>query len=172
MTWVIVPAACALLALFAIFLRNSLLRLRESVQCSWASLDSLLLERHDLVAGLLDSCARHMRYESDALDRVSRADAAAFAAAARGDIPALASAEQTLRSSLAGLLAQAENYPMLHAEAGFRAAVERMSAIGAAIDERRELYNSAVNLLNVRSQAFPHRMIARSLGFRAEALFE
>ncbi len=172
MTWVIVPAACALLALIAIFLRSSLLTLRESVQCSWASLDSLLLERHDLVADLLVSCARHMRYESDALDRVSRADAAAFAAAARSDIPALASAEQALRSSLAALLAQAENYPLLREEAGFRAATERMPEIGAAVDERREFYNSAVNLLNVRSQAFPHSLIARSLGFRSEALFE
>ncbi len=172
MTWVIVPAIFALLALFTILVRSGLLRLRDSVRKSWANLDALLLERHDLMTRLLDPCARHMRYEADALDRVSRADAAAFAAAAREDIPALAAAEQALRASTANLLALAENYPVLCAEPGFLPAKERVLAIGAAVNERRELYNSAVNLLNVRSQAFPHRMIARTLGFHAEALFE
>lgn len=121
MTWVIVPAIAALLALFAILVRSGLLRLRDSVHKSCAGLDSLLLERHDLLTELVELCARHMRYEQDALDRVSRADSATF---------------------------------------------------GAAIIERRELYNSAVNLLNVRSQAFPHRMVAHAIGFHAEAIFE
>ena len=44
MTWVIVPAIAALLALLAILVRTGLLRLRNSVRQSWTSLDSLLLE--------------------------------------------------------------------------------------------------------------------------------
>lgn len=172
MTWVIVPAIAVLLALFAILVRSGLLRLRDSVHKSWASLDSLLLERHDLMAQLVDLCARHMRYEPDALERVSRADVATFGAAAREDIPALAAAEKTLRASIAALLALAENYPVLCTEPGFLRLRERVICIGAAIIERRELYNSAVNLLNVRSQAFPHRMIARVIGFHAQVLFE
>jgi LemA protein len=172
MTWVIVPAIAALLALFAILVRSGLVRLRDSVRQSWASLDTLLLERHDLLATLVDLCVRHMFYEQDALERVTRADAATFAAAAREDIPALAAAEKTLRASVAGLLALAENYPMLCAEPAFQELRERVQCIGAAIIEHRELYNSAVNLLNVRSQAFPHRMVARMTGFHTEALFE
>ena len=172
MTWVIVPAIAALLALFAILARNGLLQLRDSVHSSWASLDSLLLERHDLLAEFVELCARDMRYEQDAVERVVRADAATFGAAAREDIPALAAAEMLLRASVTNLLALAENYPVLCAEGGFIALRERVLCVGAAIIERRELYNSAVNLLNIRSQAFPHRMVARAIGFHAEALFE
>jgi LemA protein len=172
MTWVIVPAIAVLLALFAILVRGGLLRLHDSVRKSWASLDSLLLDRHDLLAKLVDLCTGHMRYEQDALERVSRADAATFGAAAREDIPALAAAEKTLRAAVAGLLALAENYPVLCTEPGFLRLRDRVLGIDATIIERRELYNSAVNLLNVRSQAFPHRMIARVIGFHAQALFE
>ena len=172
MIWVIVPAIAVLLAFFAILVRSGLLRLRESVHQSWASLDSLLLERHDLLAKLIDLCGRHMRYEQDVLERVSRAAATTFDAAAREDIPALAAAEKTIRSSVAGLLALAENYPALCREPGFLQLRERVLCADAAIIERRELYNSAVNLLNVRGQAFPHRLVARAIGFHAEALFE
>lgn len=172
MTWVIVPAIAALVALFAIFARRSLISLRESVRQSWVSLDSLLLERHDLLTDLMYLCAGHMRYEQEALDRIARADAATFGAAARTDIPALAAAEKSLRESVTSLLALAENYPLLCAEPGFIALRERVVDVGAAIFERRELYNSAVNLLNVRSQTFPHRMVARAIGFHPEALFE
>jgi len=172
MTWVIVPAIAALLALFAILARNGLLQLRDSVHRSWVSLDSLLLERHDLLAEFVELCTRHMRYEQDVLERVARADAATFGAAAREDIPALAAAEMLLRASVTSLLALAENYPVLCAEAGFIALRERVLCVGVAIIERRELYNSAVNLLNVRSQTFPHRLVARAIGLHAEVLFE
>ncbi len=172
MIWVTVPVIAALLVLVAILVRSGLLRLRDSVHQSWASLDSLLLERHDLLVELVDLCGRHMPYEQDLLERVSRADAAVCAAAARGDIPALAAAEKTLRAAAADLMAPAENYSLLSAEPGFLRLRERVLGIGAAIIEHREIYNSAVNLLNVRSQAFPHRMIARAAGFHAEALFE
>jgi LemA protein len=172
MTWVIVPAIAALLALFAILVRSGLVRLRDSVRQSWASLDTLLLERHDLLTTLVDHCTPHMLYEQRALERMTRADAATFAAAASQDIPALAAAEKTLRGSVEELLTLAENYPVLCAEPAFQELRERVHCIGAAIIERRELYNSAVNLLNVRGQAFPHRMVARMAGFHAEALFE
>jgi len=172
MNWVIVPAIAALLALFAILIRSGLLRLRDSVRKSWTSLDSLLLERHDLLAKLTELCARHMRYEQDAPERVSRADVATFDAAARQDIPALAAAEKTLCASVATLLALAENYPVLCREPDFLRLRERVLCTGAAIIEHRELYNSAVNLLNVRSRVFPHRMIARAMGFHAKAFFE
>jgi len=172
MTWVIVTSIAALLALLAILVRGGLLRLRDSVRESWESLDSLLLERHDLLTKLVEHCVGRMRYEQPALERVSRADAATFAAAARGNIPALAAAEMLLRASVSELFALSENYPALGGDPAFAGLRGRARAMDAAIAERREHYNSAANLLNVRSQAFPHRMIARAIGLRAPALFE
>lgn len=172
MTWVTVPAIALLLALFAMLARNGMLRLRNAAQESWNSLDSLLLERHDLLAELIPACTRHMRYEQAALERVAQTDAATFSAAARSDIPALAAAEKLLRASVSHLLVLAENYPVLGAEPDFIALRERLLCVNDAIIESRELYNSAANLLNVRSQAFPHLLVARAIRLHAQALFE
>lgn len=172
MTWVIVLAIAALIALFAVLVRSSLNRLRDAVRQSWSGLDALLLERHDLLPRLVDLCARYMPYEPEASERVIRADTAVFLAATREDIPALAAADMALRAAVAALLALAENYPKLCADPDFLELRERVTCIDEAITERRELYNSAVNLLNVRSAAFPHRMIAYAAGFRPAALFE
>ena len=172
MTWVIVPVIAALLALVAILVRSGLLQLRDSVDKSWASLDRLLLERHDLLVEFVDLCARHVHYEKDLLERISKADETVIAAAGNARIPALAAAEKTLRASVTDLLDIAENYSVLCAEPAFPSLRERVLDIGAAIIEHRELYNSAVNLLNVRSHAFPNRIVARAIGLHVEALFE
>jgi len=172
MAWIIVLAIATLLAILAIVIRSGLMRVRAEVRQSWSSLDTLLIERHDLLPGLLEPCAHHMRYEQDALDRVSRADAAVIIAAAREDIPALAAAEKSLQGSIARLLALADNYPQLGADPAFRGLRERIGQLDEAIRERREHYNFAANLQNVRSQSFPHRLIARFIGFHPAALLE
>ena len=171
MTWVIVPAIAALLALLAILVRSGLLRLRESVH-SPGPASTLLLERHDLLLKLAERCARHMRYESRR------------SSASRGPMPRPSPPRHTATSRrsqrpkngcahpLRNCWPSRRTTPCSAAIRRFAELRERVMAVDAAIAERRELYNSAVNLLNVRSQAFPHRMIARAIGFHAEALFE
>ncbi len=172
MAWIIVLAIVALCAILAILIHSGLVRLRDDVRRSWQSLDLLLLERHDLLPGLLESCALHMQYEQEAFERLARSDAASSRAAASADIPALAAAEKTLRESIARLLAISENYPQLVADAAFAGARQRIVQLELAIGERREQYNFAANLQNVRGGAFPHRLVAHSMGLRPAALFE
>jgi LemA protein len=93
-------------------------------------------------------------------------------AAAREDIPALAAAEKSLQDSIARLLALVDNYPQLCADPAFPGLCERIGQLDEAICERREHYNFAANLQNVRSQSFPHRLIARFIGLHPAVLFE
>jgi hypothetical protein len=37
------------------------------------------------------------------------------------------------------------------------------------VDERRETYNNVVSVLNVRCQAFPYSLVARTMGMRPAA---
>jgi len=172
MAWVIVLAIAALLALSAIIIRAGLHRLHDAVRQSWAGVDALLIERHDLLPELVELCTRYLSYEQEALGRVARTGAAVSQAAARQDIPALGAAEKSLRDALTILFELAGNYPQLGADPDFPGLRDRILQIDAALAERRELYNSTVNLLNVRSRALPHRLIARAAGFRQAALLE
>jgi LemA protein len=48
----------------------------------------------------------------------------------------------------------------------------RITALENAIADRRELYNEAVNINNVRVEQFPDLVIARAFGFEAKPLLE
>ena len=172
MAWLIVLAIAALLAILATVIRSGLMRVRGEVRQSWSNLDVLLVERHDLLPGFVESCAHHMRYEQEALTRVSRASAAVIVAAGREDVPALSAAEKSLQDAIARLLVLADNYPRLSADPAFPGLRDRIGQLDDAIRERREHYNFAANLHNVRSHSFPHRIMARLIGIHPAALLE
>jgi LemA protein len=66
----------------------------------------------------------------------------------------------------------AENYPDLKADQSFRHLQARITDLENAIADRRELYNEAVNLNNIRVQTFPDLVVARLFEFRASPLLE
>ena len=49
---------------------------------------------------------------------------------------------------------------------------QRISSLENGIADRRELYNEAVNLNNVRIEQFPDAFIARAFGFDEKPLLE
>jgi len=87
-------------------------------------------------------------------------------------VTALGAAEQQLREGLGRLFAVAENYPDLKADQSFRHLQGRITELENAIADRRELYNEAVNLNNIRIQTFPDLIVARLFDFKTQALLE
>jgi LemA protein len=87
-------------------------------------------------------------------------------------VTALGAAEQQLREGLGRLFAVAENYPDLKADQSFRHLQARITDLENAIADRRELYNDAVNLNNIRVHTFPDLIVARLFEFRESALLE
>ena len=165
----------ALLVVAAIYLvriYNGLIALRENVRKAWSNIDVLLTQRHDELPKLVETCKRYMAYEQETLERVMQARSAVFKAQGKGDVPALGAAEQQLREGLGRLFAVAENYPDLKADQGFRHLQTRISQLEESIADRRELYNEAVNLNNIRIQTFPDLIVARMFEFRQSPLLE
>jgi LemA protein len=113
-----------------------------------------------------------MAYEQETLERVMQARSAVFKAQGKGDVTALGAAEQQLREGLGRLFAVAENYPDLKADQGFKHLQPRISQLEESIADRRELYNEAVNLNNIRVQTFPDLIVARLFEFRQSPLLE
>jgi LemA protein len=151
---------------------NGLVALRENVRKAWANVDVLLTQRHDELPKLVETCKRYMAYEQATLERVMQARAAVFKALGSGDVASLGAAEAQLRQGLGRLFAVAENYPDLKADQGFGHLRSRISELEQAIADRRELYNEAVNLNNIRLQTFPDLLVARSFEFRPAQLLE
>jgi LemA protein len=151
---------------------NGLVGLRENVRKAWANIDVLLTQRHDELPKLVETCKRYMSYERETLERVMQARSAVFQAQGKSDVAAVGAAEQQLRDGLGRLFAVAENYPALKADESFRHLQGRITDLEEGIADRRELYNEAVNLNNIRVQTFPDLIIARLFDFRSAALLE
>jgi len=165
---------CAFLALalagYLVGVYNGLVRVRAAVKLAWSNIDVLLVQRHDELPKLVEVCRQYMQYEAATLERVMRARAGVDAARSAGNVASLGAAERDLRGGLTGLYAVAENYPQLKASEPFRHLQERISGLETAIADRREVYNEAANINNVRIVTFPDVLIANLGDFPAAQL--
>ncbi|CAD5107826.1 LemA family protein [Zestomonas carbonaria] len=172
LTGVALLVVLVLLAAYAVSLYNGLVRLKHGVSKAWANIDVLLKQRHEELPKLVETCKQYMQYEQATLERVIAARAAVANAREQHDVGALGKAESGLRAGLGQLFALAENYPELKANDSFRHLQQRISGLESGIADRRELYNEAVNLNNVRVEQFPDVLIARLFAFKAAELLE
>ena len=169
---VVFLAVIAVIAVYAVGMYNGLVKLRESVKQAWSNIDVLLVQGHDELPKLVETCKRYMQYEQETLERVMKARASVFQAAGRGDVAAVGAAESSLRAGLGQLFAVVENYPQLKADESFRHLQARITQLEESIADRRELYNASVNLNNVRVHQFPDVIVARMFDFKEAGLLE
>jgi LemA protein len=146
---------------------NGLVRVRAAVKLAWSNIDVLLVQRHDELPKLVETCRQYLQYEQQTLERVMQARAAVAGARSSGNVSSLGVAESGLRTGLAGLFAVAENYPELKANQAFQHLQQRITELEQAISDRRESYNEAVNINNVRIDTFPESLIASRYDFPA-----
>lgn len=159
-------------AVYGVLVYNALVALKHAVSKAWANIDVLLKQRHDELPKLVETCRQYRQFEQDTLEKVIAARARVQAARQAQDIPALGQAEGALRTGLGSLFAVAEAYPELKANQAFQQLMGRITGLENAIADRREFYNEAVNLYNVRIEQFPDTVVAGMFGHRPRALLE
>jgi LemA protein len=154
------------IAVYAVSVYNALVRVKHGVTKAWSNIDVLLKQRHDELPKLVETCKQYMAHERNTLEQVISARNAVGTARERGDVNAVGQAESGLRAGLGQLFALAENYPQLKANESFQFLQQRISGLENGIADRRELYNEAVNINNVRIEQFPDVVVARVFNFK------
>jgi len=154
-----------LLLLYAAAIYNRLVRLRALVREGWSGITVQLRRRADLVPNLVATVEGYARHERELIEQVTahRADAIS----ARG-VDATARADAQFSGMLGRLVAVAEAYPELKADANFRQLQDELAAIEEQLSGARRYYNATVRDLNTGIQSFPNLLVARPLGFREE----
>lgn len=158
--------------LYAALLYNQLVSIKHAVSKAWANIDVLMRQRHDELPKLVEACRRYMQHEQQTLEQVVRARNAVAQAREQSDVKGVGQAETALRTGLGQLFALAENYPELKANETFVHLQTRISGLESGIADRRELYNEAVNINNVRIEQFPDVLVARMFDFRKAELLQ
>src|SRR3989339_1621146 len=72
-TGLIIGIILGVVVLFLILLYNSLIRLRNQIENSWAQIDVQLKRRNDLIPNLVNSVKGYMKHEKTVLNEVTKA---------------------------------------------------------------------------------------------------
>jgi len=154
---------------YLVTLYNGLISVKNNVDKAWANIDVLLKQRHDELPNLIEVCKGYMKYEGETLQRVTAARTA-YAQAATVDQKVQASADMT--AALGRLIAVAENYPDLKANANFAHLQSRVTELESEIADRREFYNDSINTYNVRIQQMPDAVLAGMMNLHQRQMFQ
>lgn len=158
-----IPAlAAAVIAIWAVWIYNRLVRKRNRVLTAWSDIDVQLTRRHDLVPALVRTVSAYAGHEKTLLDQVTRLRAEAVTT----DSPArLARLEDGLEQALGRLFVLAEAYPDLKASENFLQLQRDLVDVENHLQYARRYYNGAVRDLNDRVRQFPDLLVARLFGF-------
>ena len=158
-----------LIALYAMFGYNSLVRMRNEVENAWRQIDVQLKRRHDLIPNLVEAVKGYMQFERDTLTQVVEARAKAISAP---DQASRMAAENQITGGLGRLLAVMENYPQLKSDQNVLKLQEELTTTENQIAFSRQAYNDAVMQLNTRIESFPTNLIANNFGFKQADYFQ
>lgn len=162
--WILVAVAVVVI-LYVILVYNRLVRLRALVREGFSGITVQLRRRADLIPNLVETVKGYATHERETLDKIvqARADATATRSVAE-----TAQADARMTGMLGQLIAIAENYPQLKADANFRELQTEMADIEEELAGSRRYYNATVRDLNTRVQSFPDVLVAGPLGFGEE----
>jgi len=168
MLWVVL-AVVALIAIFAVSLYNSLVRLRVRVDQAWSDIDTQLKRRWDLIPNLVESVKGYAAHERETFEAVTNARVAAQQA--QGPAEA-AQAEGILSQALGRLFAVAEAYPELRATENFQQLQAQLADTENKVAVSRQVYNDTVLTYHNAIQTFPGNLLAGPFGFTKREFFE
>ena len=148
---------------------NSLVRLNQGVDSSWANVETQYPRRIDLMPNLVNVVESYAQFERELITNVT---------AIRSQWQTAQTPEQQVNaanqfeSAISKLLLISENYPELKASEQFRALQDNLVETENMISVARTRYNEAVRQYNTATKVFPSNMIAGWFRFSERTYFQ
>jgi len=148
---------------------NTMVEMKEAVDAAWAQVQNQLQRRNDLIPNLVEVTKGYAAHEKEIFEAVANARARLIGAGTRdGQIDAA----NQLSGALGRLLAIAEQYPQLKADAQFARLSDELAGTENRIAVERKRYNDVVQAYNTYVKRLPQGLYAGWLGFGPQAYFE
>ena len=175
--WILL-GVIALLAIGCYSTYNGLVTKEEKVAAAWSNVETQYQRRADLIPNLVNTVKGYAAHESETLESVvaARAAATSFNLSAEEltaeKIAAYQAAQSEVRSALGRLIAIAENYPDLKANQNFLELQAQLEGTENRIAVARREFNETAQSYNVAVRRFPSNLVAGLFGFEKKAYFE
>jgi LemA protein len=168
---VVVAVIVVLTLLLLVGMYNALVRRRVEADNAFSQIDVQLKRRYDLIPNLVETVKGYAAHERNTLEAVisarNKASQVPIAAVAQR-----AQAEGELTQALGRLLAVAEAYPDLKANANFSSLQEELASTENKIGFARQHYNDCVGLYEQSRQSFPTNIVAGMFNFKPRDYFK
>jgi len=164
-----VVAVIAVFGLIVLSSYNGLVSAEETVNSAWSQVENQLQRRLDLIPNLVNTVKGYAAHEEQVFTEVTEAREKLIGA---GSVADIAEANQELSGALSRLLAIAESYPELKADANFRQLADELAGTENRIAVARMDYNNAVQSYNTKIRRFPTSIIAGMFGFERKEYFQ
>lgn len=165
-----VIAAAILLLLTAVLIFNSLIRRKNDVENTFASIDVMLRKRYDLIPKIVEAVKAYMNYERELLTEITELRIKALSQT----LPAeeRVQVDNLLGTKLTDLLVAVENYPDLKASTNFLQLQGTLNEVEEQLAASRRAFNAAVTIYNNSIEVFPSNIVASMMKYRRRTLFE
>lgn len=166
---IIIAAVAVIIIIWAVVSYNGFVRLRNTIEEAFSTMDVYLKKRYDLIPNLVETVKGYAKHEKETLEHVI---AARNMAASATTLEERVEKENILQGTLKSLFAIAESYPDLKANTNFLELQGELSRIEDEIANSRKYYNAVVKQYNIKREAFPSTIIAGMFGFEKKPMFE
>jgi len=166
---IIVLIIVAVLVIYVVATRNSLVVLRNRAKDQLSQIDIQLKRRFDLIPNLVETVKGYTKHESETLEKVINARNTYLSAGTPED---QLKADGELTQAINKLFALTESYPDLKANQNFLNLQSELSATEEKITYARQFYNDSVLNLNNKIELFPSNIVASMFHFTKEKFFE
>ena len=166
---IIIVAIVVILAIAAISMYNSFVRLKNNCDEAYATMDVYLKKHFDLIPNLVEVVKGYATHERETLDSVTKARTAVMSSSTPEE--KLAN-EAALSGTLKSLFAVSEAYPDLKANTNFMELQQQLESTEQDIANARKYYNAVVKQLNTKTEQFPSNIIANMFHFTKRPMYE
>ena len=158
------------LAILLVLMYNSLVAKKNQVENIFASVDTLLKKRYDLIPNLVASVSKYMEHEKSILEDVTnlraQANKANLSDTQKMDL------DKKMSAALGSIMIAVENYPELKANENVLHLQHSLNEVEAQISAARRAYNQAVTDYNNASEQIPTNIMASMMNYQRKDVFE
>ena len=157
------------IVILLIVMYNTLVSKKNEVENIFASVDTLLKKRYDLIPNLVATVKEYMTYEKDLLEKVTKLRTRAMSPNISDDEKIKLDKEIT--GMLGSIMVAVENYPELKANENVLHLQHTLAEIEEQISAARRAYNQAVTDYNNAIEMIPTNIMANMMGYRRKEVF-
>jgi len=167
--WVILIVV-AVLALFYIVVYNGLVGKKNQVENAFASIDTMLKKRYDLIPNLVATVKQYASHEKETLTEITELRAKAMSGGLSSDEQV--QVDNQISKAMGGIMVAVESYPELKANENFIQLQRTLNETEEQISAARRAFNAAVTDFNNAIEMFPSSILAGMMSYTRRQLFE